>query len=121
MTLFVNPATLCGVRLRGSGRVRNKLYTIPTCPHCAAARSYLVAKGADFIEFDVSRDVRALRDLVERTARTEVPAIVAGEFAVVGFNPASWEVFLARSEAQQKHDPWKLPDSLGQDPYEGVD
>ena len=37
--------------------VRNKFYTIPTCPHCRTAREYLVKKGVDFIEFDVSTNL----------------------------------------------------------------
>ncbi len=101
--------------------MRNKLYTIPTCPHCAAARAYLVSKRVDFIEFDVAADVEALRDMMSMTARTEVPAIVAGDHAVVGFNPKSWDVLLARSAELQEKDPYEIPESLGPDPYRGVD
>jgi glutaredoxin len=101
--------------------VRNKLYTIPTCPHCPVARAYLVAKGVDFIEFDVSVDVEALRMMLSMTARTEVPTIVAGDRAVVGFNPASWGELLVRSAEIQRKDPYELPESLGPDPYRGVD
>jgi glutaredoxin len=101
--------------------VRNKLYTIPTCPHCPVARAYLVAKGVDFIEFDVSVDAEALRMMLSMTARTEVPTIVAGDRAVVGFNPASWDELLVRSAEIQLKDPYELPESLGADPYRGVD
>ena len=101
--------------------MRNKLYTIPTCPHCPEARAYLVAKGVDFIEFDVSVDVEALRMMLSMTARTEVPTIVAGDRAVVGFNPASWDELLVRSAEIQLKDPYELPESLGPDPYRGVD
>ena len=103
------------------GLVRNKLYTIPTCPHCPVARAYLVAKGVDFIEFDVSVDVEALRMMLSMTARTEVPTIVAGDRAVVGFNQASWDELLVRSAEIQRKDPYELPESLGPDPYRGVD
>jgi glutaredoxin len=106
---------------QGGGIVRNKLYTIPTCPHCPVARAYLVAKGVDFIEFDVSVDVQALRMMLSMTARTEVPTIVAGDRAVVGFNPASWDELLVRSAEIQRKDPYELPESLGPDPYRGVD
>jgi hypothetical protein len=50
-----------------------------------------------------------------------VPAIVAGDSAVVGFKPESWDALLKRTEELQAHDPYKLPESLGPDPYEGVD
>ena len=101
--------------------MKNKLYTIPTCPHCSVARAYLLAKGVDFIEFDVSVDMEALRMMLSMTARTEVPAIVAGDRAVVGFNPASWDELLVRSAEIQRKDPYELPESLGPDPYRGVD
>jgi len=111
----------CNTNCRGGDRVKNKLYTIPTCPHCSVARAYLLAKGVDFIEFDVSVDMEALRMMLSMTARTEVPAIVAGDRAVVGFNPASWDELLVRSAEIQRKDPYELPESLGPDPYRGVD
>jgi glutaredoxin len=101
--------------------VRNKLYTIPTCPHCPVARAYLLGKGVDFIEFDVSTDREALRAMLSMTARAEVPTIIAGDSAVVGFNPASWDKFLKHSAELQAKDPYELPPSLGEDPYKGVD
>ena len=101
--------------------MRNKFYSIPTCPHCRTAREYLLQKGVDFIEFDVSTDIRALRTMLTMTARAEVPAIVAGDSAVVGFNPESWDALLKRTEELQANDPYKLPESIGPDPYEGVD
>jgi glutaredoxin len=101
--------------------VRNKFYTIPTCPHCRAARDYLVNKGADYIEFDVSTNLAALRSMLLMTARAEVPTIIAGDSAVVGFNPATWDALLKRTEELQAHDPYELPESIGPDPYKGVD
>ena len=101
--------------------MRNKLYTTPTCPHCQVARAYLVSKGADFIEFDVSTDVEAFRAMLSMTARAEVPTIIAGDRAVVGFEPSSWDVLLARTAELQRKDPYELPETLGPDPYRGVD
>ena len=85
--------------------MRNKFYTIPTCPHCRTARAYLVQKGVDFIEFDVSTNFEALRAMLMMTARAEVPAIIAGDSAVVGFNPESWDALLKRTAELQAHDP----------------
>lgn len=101
--------------------MRNKLYTTPTCPHCLVARAYLVEKGVDFIEFDVSTDYRARRLMLSMTGRDEVPTIVAGYNAVVGFNRESWDELLIQTAETQRHDPFELPASLGRDPYEGVD
>jgi glutaredoxin len=101
--------------------MRNKFYSIPTCPHCKVAREYLLGKRVDFIEFDVSTNRAALRAMLLMTSRAEVPALVAGDTAVVGFNPQSWDALLKRTEELQAHDPYTLPESIGPDPYEGVD
>lgn len=101
--------------------MRNKFYSLPDCPHCKAAREFLLGRGADFIEFDVSKDRLALRSMLLMTTRDEVPTIIAGDSAVVGFNPSSWDALLKNTERLQAHDPYKLPESLGPDPYEGVD
>jgi glutaredoxin 3 len=53
------------------------LYTIPSCPHCDAAREDLEWRGADFVEIDVERDAESRARLLELTGgdRT-VPVIV---------------------------------------------
>jgi glutaredoxin len=101
--------------------MRNKFYSLPDCPHCKAAREFLLGSGADFIEFDVSKDRLALRSMLLMTTRDEVPTIIAGDSAVVGFDPVSWAAHLKRTEELQAHDPYKIPESLGPDPFEGVD
>ena len=121
MTHSVNTATLLDALTGREVPVRNKFYTIPSCPHCRTAREYLLEKGVDFIEFDVTKDRKALLAMLTMTARAEVPAIIAGDSAVVGFNPRSWDALLKRTEELQAHDPYKLPESVGPDPYEGVD
>jgi glutaredoxin 3 len=101
--------------------VRNKFYVQPGCPFCGQAREYLRRKGVDYVELDVTRDRRALAQLLSMTGRREVPAIIAGDRAVIGFDPPEWDSFLVYSEELQRHDPYVLPASLGRDPYEGVD
>lgn len=101
--------------------MRNKLYTTPTCPHCPDARAFLQAKGVDYIEFDVSTNMEALRLMLSMTGRTEVPTIIAGYDAVVGFNAQAWSVLLERSAEVQRCDPMALDPDLGPDPYDGVD
>lgn len=101
--------------------VRNKFYTTPACPHCPEARAFLQAQGVDFIEFDVSTDFEALRLMLSMTGRTQVPTIIAGYDAVVGFNPDSWRELLKRSAEVQRCDPMALDPRFGPDPYDNVD
>jgi glutaredoxin len=101
--------------------MRNKLFALPDCPHCAASRAFLAAKGVDYVEYDVSRDTRALALLVALTGHREVPALVAGAKAVIGFNAESWDELLEYSAALQLDDPHRLPSLLGADPYDADD
>jgi len=100
--------------------VRNKFYTIPNCPTARGARTFLVGKRVDFVEFDVSTNRAALRAMLTMTARAEVPRSSPATRRC-GIDPASWDALLKRSAELQTHDPYALPPSLGRDPYEGVD
>jgi glutaredoxin 3 len=106
---------------RNSALVRNKLYTSPACPHCPEARAFLVEKGVDFIEFDVTTDFEALRLMLTMTGRTDVPTLIAGYHAVVGFDEDAWNDLLVHSSETQRCDPMALPPEIGPDPYDGVD
>jgi len=101
--------------------MRNKFYYKPGCPHCLAARAFLVASGADFVEFDITRNRSALQAMLTMTGRSQVPSIIAGYDAVVGFDELMWSEFLVRSEHTQRADPMLLDASLGRDPYADVD
>jgi glutaredoxin len=101
--------------------VRTKFYTIPSCPHCPVAREYLRAKGVDFVEFDVSRDGRAFQAMVEATGRSDVPTLIAGYQAVIGFRPDWWDAALQHASEVARDDPYRLPDWLGPDPLDGID
>jgi glutaredoxin 3 len=61
------------------------IYTTQFCPYCQTAKSLLKAKGADFIEIDVSYDAGERRRMTERAGgRRTVPQIFVGETHVGG-------------------------------------
>ena len=62
------------------------VFTTPTCPWCRATKRYLREKGIRFYEVDVSKDSRALKDMVRKTGQTGVPVILVNNRPVVGFN-----------------------------------
>jgi glutaredoxin 3 len=63
-----------------------EIYTTPLCGYCHAAKRLLDAKGAPYVEHDVSRD-RALRaQMEERAGRRTTPQIWIGETHVGGYD-----------------------------------
>lgn len=98
--------------------MKHRLFTLPGCPHCGRARTFLARHGIDHVEIDVSTDVEAQREMMTMTGRTEVPALVAGYQAVVGFNEDTWLRVLDDADAVARDDPFALPAILGEDPHE---
>jgi len=63
-----------------------KVYSTPTCPFCIMAKKFLKDNNIEFEDVDVSRDIKAAREMVEKTGQMGVPVIeIDGEF-VIGFN-----------------------------------
>ena len=64
------------------------VFSTPTCPHCRTAKRYLKSRGVRFTDVDVSRDMRAARDMVRISGQQGVPVIQIGGRPVVGFDRA---------------------------------
>ena len=62
------------------------MFTTPTCNFCNAAKRYFREKNVRFTEVDISRDIRAARDLQRRTGQTGVPVILINNRPVIGFD-----------------------------------
>jgi glutaredoxin-like YruB-family protein len=63
-----------------------KVYSTPTCPFCIMAKKFLKDNNIEFEDIDVSRNIKAAREMVEKTGQMGVPVIeIDGEF-VIGFN-----------------------------------
>ena len=64
---------------------RVEIFTTPTCPYCAAAKSLLRKKGVAFEETDVSRDPALRQSMTARAGgRRTVPQIFIGGAHVGG-------------------------------------
>jgi glutaredoxin 3 len=61
------------------------IYSSPFCGYCAAAKSLLQSKGADFFEIDVLADPQRRGEMIDRTGRRTVPQIFIGTRHVGGF------------------------------------
>lgn len=63
-----------------------RLFTTPICPYCFALKKFLEEKGIEFEVIDVSSDLEAQKEMIEKTKQTTVPVIdINGEF-VTGFD-----------------------------------
>ena len=63
-----------------------RLFTTPTCPFCMSLKKFLEERGIEFQLIDVSSDLEAQKEMIEKTKQQTVPVIdINGEF-VVGFD-----------------------------------
>lgn len=63
-----------------------KVYSTPICPYCIALKEFLKEKGFEFEDIDVSRDEKALREMVKKTGQMGVPVIEIGDQIIIGFD-----------------------------------
>jgi len=68
-----------------------KVYTTPTCPYCEMAKQYFKSKNIDYEEVDVSSDIEAAREMIEKTGQMGVPVIEIGNNIIIGFNKPAIE------------------------------
>lgn len=72
-----------------------KVYSTPSCPWCRKAKEYLVEKGVQFTDLDVSQDRSRLQEMVELTGQRGVPVIVIDNEQIVGFDQQKIDQALA--------------------------
>ncbi|MDD3536403.1 MAG: glutaredoxin domain-containing protein [Candidatus Cloacimonetes bacterium] len=70
------------------------VFRTPTCSWCRKIKDYLKQNGFSFKEIDVSRDSRALADMVRKTGQQGVPQTWINNQAVVGFDKAKLDKLL---------------------------
>lgn len=62
------------------------VFTTPTCSWCRKVKSYLKEKQIRYKEVDVSKDERAMRDMVKKSGQMGVPQLWINNRPVVGFD-----------------------------------
>lgn len=63
-----------------------KIFSTPACVYCVTLREYLKKNNINFEDIDVSKDEKALNEMVEKSGQMSVPVIdIEGEF-IVGFD-----------------------------------
>ncbi len=69
---------------------RITIYTTSRCSVCAQAKKYFTQRGIAFVEFDVQRSKRGIKDF-QRMRGRGVPIIMIGDQRVDGFDKQGFE------------------------------
>ena len=62
------------------------IYTTPTCVYCKMAKQYLEKHDIMYEERDVSRDMKARKEMIEKSHQLGVPVIEINGDIFVGFD-----------------------------------
>jgi len=63
-----------------------RVFSTQICPYCITLKEFLKEKGVEFEEVDVSQDMEAQKEMVEKTGQMGVPVFNMGDNWVVGFD-----------------------------------
>jgi glutaredoxin 3 len=66
-----------------------KIYTTPTCPYCKMAKKFFEENGVKYEEIDVSKNEKALKEMVLKSKQMGVPVIDIDGEIIVGFDKSS--------------------------------
>ena len=65
-----------------------RIFSTPSCVYCITLKEYLKKYEINFENIDVSKDEKALDEMVEKSGQMGVPVIdINGEF-IIGFDKA---------------------------------
>jgi len=65
-----------------------KIYSTPTCGFCNMAKRYFRERSIKFIDYNIAKDERKAKFIVQKTGQKGVPVIdINGKF-IVGFDKA---------------------------------
>ena len=63
-----------------------KVYSTPSCPYCFTLKEFLKQNNIEFEDIDVSKDEKALKEMVEKSGQMGVPVVEIDGEIVVGFD-----------------------------------
>ncbi len=63
-----------------------KLYSTPSCTYCHTLKEFLKEHQVKFEEIDVSRDKKAMNEMIEKSGKIEVPVVEINGEIVAGFD-----------------------------------
>ncbi|MED3726893.1 NrdH-redoxin [Priestia filamentosa] len=71
-----------------------ELYTQQDCPPCHIVKQFLTHHNISFIEFDIKRDAKARKHMINTLGSFSTPTVVVEDEIVTGFNIEKLEQLL---------------------------
>jgi len=65
---------------------RVKVYSTPSCAYCVTLKKFLEDNDIKFEDIDVSKDKKALDEMIEKSGQMGVPVVKIDEEIIIGFN-----------------------------------
>ncbi len=65
---------------------RVRVFSTPICPYCVTLKEFLKSHQIEFEEIDVSQDMEAQKEMVEKTDQMGLPVIAIDEEFIIGFD-----------------------------------
>lgn len=62
------------------------IYSTPVCTYCHMAKEFFKEKGVEYVEHDVSTDLAARKDMIDKSQQMGVPVIDIEGKIIVGFD-----------------------------------
>ncbi len=63
-----------------------RVFSTPTCPYCVALKGYLKERNIEFEYIDVSQDLVAQKEMIEKSGQYGVPVVEINGEIIIGFN-----------------------------------
>ena len=63
-----------------------RVYSTPACPYCITLKMFLKEHNIEFEDIDVSKDEKAVEEMVKKSGQMGVPVIEINGTIVVGFD-----------------------------------
>ncbi|HKZ49879.1 MAG TPA: glutaredoxin family protein [Candidatus Nanoarchaeia archaeon] len=64
------------------------IFTTPACVYCKMAKEFFKKNKVTYRELDVSKDDKALNDMVDKSGQMGVPVITVDKEVIIGFDEA---------------------------------
>ena len=63
-----------------------KIFSTPSCVYCITLEEYLKKNNISFEDIDVSKDEKALNEMVEKSSQMTVPVVDIDGEIIIGFD-----------------------------------
>jgi len=63
-----------------------RVFSAPGCPYCYTLKEFLKEHNIEFEDIDVSKDEKALKEMIEKSGQMGVPVVDIDGEIVIGFD-----------------------------------